>query len=294
MDFSEYQEAAKETIQDHASNDQLSEVVPFLGIIGEIGSVLTQLKIKLRDGDAYIAYKTKLSEELGDVLWYLSTIATQNNILLDDVVDLNLSKIKDRFLATDPSEYIDFDSNYPASERFPDEFEIEFVTYIEDKKNKLKIIDKRDGKLIGDPLTDNSYEDDGYRFHDIFHYGYLAILGWSPVIRKLLSLKRKSKPLVDENEDGARAQITEELISLFTYHHALEHDLLKYSDSVDSGIIKKVQNLVKNTEVKNCSGKQWERAILESYRIFNALRENDGGRVLVSKKNRSLIYLGKN
>ncbi len=294
MDFSEYQEAAKETIQDHASNDQLSEVVPFLGIIGEIGSVLTQLKIKLRDGDAYIAYKTKLSEELGDVLWYLSTIATQNNILLDDVVDLNLSKIKDRFLATDPSEYIDFDSSYPASERFPDEFEIEFVTYIEDKKNKLKIIDKRDGKLIGDPLTDNSYEDDGYRFHDIFHYGYLAILGWSPVIRKLLSLKRKSKPLVDENEDGARAQITEELISLFTYHHALEHDLLKYSDSVDSGIIKKVQNLVRNTEVKSCSGKQWERAILESYRIFNALRENDGGRVLVSKKNRSLIYLGKN
>lgn len=203
-------------------------------------------------------------------------------------------KIKDRFLATDPSEYTDFDANYPPKERFPDEFEIEFITYVEDNKNKLKIIDKRDGKLIGDPLTDNSYEEDGYRFHDIFHYGYLAILGWSPVIRKLLSLKRKSKPLVDENEDGARAQITEELISLFTYHHALEHDLLKYSDSVDSGIIKKVQNLVKNTEVKDCSGKQWERAILESYRVFNSLRENDGGRVLVSKKNRSLIYLGKN
>ncbi len=294
MTFEEYQEAAKETIQDHASNDQLSEVVPFLGIIGEIGSVLTQLKIKLRDGDSYIAYKTKLSEELGDVLWYLSTIATQNGILLDEVVDLNLTKIKDRFLATDPSEYIDFDSSYPENERFPEEFEIEFVSFIEDDKNKLKIIDKRDGKLIGDPLTDNSYEDDGYRFHDIFHYGYLAILGWSPVIRKLLSLKRKSKSLVDENEDGARAQITEELISLFTYHHALEHDLLKYSDSVDSGIIKKVQNLVKNTEVKDCSGKQWERAILESYKIFNALRENNGGRVLVSKKNRSLIYLGKN
>ncbi len=294
MTFEEYQDAAKETIQDHASDGQLSEVVPFLGIIGEVGSVLTQLKIKLRDGESYIAYKTKLSEELGDVLWYLSTIASQNDILLEDVADLNLIKIKDRFLATDPSEYIDFDSNYPLKERFPEEFEIEFISFKEDNKNKLKIIDKRDGKLIGDPLTDNSYEDDGYRFHDIFHYGYLAILGWSPVLRKLLSLKRKSEPLIDENEDGARAQITEELISLFTYHHALEHDLLKYSDSVDSGIIKKVQNLVKNTEVKNCSGKQWEHAILESYKIFNALRDNNGGRVMVSKKNRSLIYLGKN
>ena len=133
----------------------------------------------------------------------------------------------------------------------------------------------------------------GIGFHDIFHYGYLAILGWSPVLRKLLKCKRKSDQVIDENEDGARAQITEELISLFIYHHALEHDLLKYSSSVDSGIIKKVQNLVKNTEVKQCGGRQWESAILNSYEIFNKLRDNNGGRVLVSKKNRKLHYIGK-
>ncbi|MGJ8665985.1 MAG: MazG nucleotide pyrophosphohydrolase domain-containing protein [Patiriisocius sp.] len=294
MTFKEYQEAAKKTIQEYNSNDHLTDVVPFLGIIGEIGSVLTQLKIKLRDGDSYIAYKTKLSEELGDVLWYLSTIATQNEISLEEIVDLNLVKIKDRFLADDTTKYIDFDKDYPKTERFPDEFEIEFISFIEDGKNKLKIIDKRKNVLIGEPLTDNAHEEDGYRFHDIFHFGYLAILGWSPVLRKLLKLKRKSKPIIDENEDGARAQITEELISLFIYHHALEHDLLKYSSSVDSGIIKKVQNLVQNTEVRNCSGRQWEKAILTSFKMFNKLRENDGGRVLVSKKNSTLIYLGKN
>lgn len=294
MEFNEYQEKAKATIQKNASEDKLSEIVPFLGIIGEIGSVVTQLKIKFRDGNAYVAFKEKLSEELGDVLWYLSTIATQNKLTLEDIAAQNLSKIHDRFLVDDISAYKDFDSSYPESERFPDEFEIEFHSYVENDKSKLQIIDKRDEQPIGDPLTDNTYEDDGYRFHDIFHYGYLAVLGWSPVLRKLLKKKRKSDPIIDENEDGARSQITEELVSLFIYHHALDHDLLKYSKSVDSGIIKKVKNLVTKTEVCECSGKQWEHAILNSYAIFNQLRANNGGRVMVSKKNRSLIYLGKN
>jgi hypothetical protein len=293
MDLEFYQEKAKLTIQDSAVDDRYTDVVPFLGVIGEIGSVVTQLKIKLKDGDSYLAYKSKLAEELGDVLWYISTIASQNELKLNEIAQMNLDKIHDRFLADDANEYKDFDAEYPEEERFPDEFEVEFVSYEESGKNKLKIIDKRDGQLIGDPLTDNTYEEDGYRFHDIFHYGYLAVMGWSPVLRKLLKKKRKSDSSTDENEDGARSQITEELVSLFIYHHALDHDLLKYTKSVDSGIIKKVQNLVMNTEVNECSGKQWEKAILSSYGMFNQLRENNGGRVLVSKKNRTLVYLGK-
>jgi NTP pyrophosphatase (non-canonical NTP hydrolase) len=292
MDFSYYQEEAKKTIQKNSSNSDNTEIIPFLGIIGEIGSVVSQLKIKLRIGDSYIAYKMKLGEELGDVLWYLSTIATQNDLTLEGVALRNLEKIQDRFLTDESESFSDFDQSFPDNEKFPDEFEIEFISYEEEGKKKLKIINKRTGKMIGDPLTDNTYEEDGYRFHDIFHYGYLAVLGWSPVLRKLLQLKRKSDPNVDENEDGARSQITEELISLYIYHHALDHNLLQYGTSVDSGLIKQVQNLVKNTEVKECSGKQWEKAILSSYEIFNKLRKNDGGRVLVSRKNRSLIYLG--
>jgi NTP pyrophosphatase (non-canonical NTP hydrolase) len=294
MEFNTYQEHAKKTIQKNESVQHLSEIVPFLGIIGEIGSVVSQLKIKLREGESYIAFKTKLSEELGDVLWYVSTIASQNQLTLEEVAQRNLEKIHDRFMVNDYSEYKDFDAEYPDNEKFPDEFEIEFISFEEGGKKKLRIIDKRDNKPIGDPLTDNTYQEDGYRFHDIFHYGYLAILGWSPVIRKLLSIKRKSDPSIDENEDGARSQITEELVSLFVYHHALEHELLKYSKGVDSDVIKQVKALTGNTEVQACSGKQWEKAILASYEIYNKLIAHDGGRVLVSKKNRSLIYLGKN
>jgi len=293
MDFNFYQEKAKETIQKNASADNLTTIVPFLGIIGEIGSLVTELKKKFRDGEAYVAFKSKLGEELGDVLWYISTIATQNDLTLDDVASNNLDKIHDRFLVDDSSVYKDFDKDYPEKEKFPDEFEIEFVSYEENSKKLLKIIDKRSNQIIGNPLTDNSYVEDGYRFHDIFHYGYLAILGWSPVLRKLLSVKRKSNSEIDENEDGARAQIIEEMVSLYIYSRVLDHELLKYSNSVDSGIIKQVKTLTANVEVKHCSGKQWEKAILNSYKIYNKLRDNDGGRVLVSRKNSALTYLGK-
>jgi len=293
MDFNEYQEKAKETIQKNASADSLTSIVPFLGIIGEIGSLVTELKKKFRDGDSYVAYKSRLNEELGDVLWYISTIATQNGLTLENVATRNLEKIHDRFKGDDSSEYKDFDINFPEQERLPEEFEIEFISFSDGGKKKLKIIDKRTNTMIGDPLTDNAHVEDGYRFHDVFHYGYLAVLGWSPVLRKLLGLKRKSNPAVDENEDGARAQIIEEMVSLYIYSRALDHELLKYSNSVDSGIIKQVKNLAVNVEVKDCSGKQWEKAILNSFEIYNKLRDNDGGRVLVSKKNRSLTYLGK-
>ncbi|MES2701297.1 MAG: nucleoside triphosphate pyrophosphohydrolase family protein [Bacteroidota bacterium] len=294
MELNTYQLHAKETIQKNATNETLTDIVPFLGIIGEIGSVVSQLKNKLRDGNAFVAFKKKLGEELGDVLWYISAIATQNDLSLDDIAAHNLSKIRDRFLADDSLGYKEFDSNFPDNQQLPEEFEIEFVPSEEEGKKKMQILDKRSGNPIGDALTDNSYIEDGYRFHDIFHYGYLAILGWSPVLRKLLGCKRKGVPEIDENEDGARAQIIEEMVSLYIYSHALDHDLLKYSNSVDSGIIKQVKSLSASLEVKECSGKQWERAILSSYKIFNDLRVNDGGRVLVSKKNRSLIYLGKN
>ena len=96
MEFDAYQEKAKETIQKTNSEDKLSEIVPYLGIIGEIGSVVTQLKIKFRDGDAYVAFKEKLSEELGDVLWYINYLAVKLDIPLKDVAMANIEKLQSR------------------------------------------------------------------------------------------------------------------------------------------------------------------------------------------------------
>lgn len=294
MEFSTYQLEAKKTIQDYINGKDANTLVPFLGLIGEAGSVITELKKKLRDGDSYINYLPKLKEELGDVLWYISTIASQNEIALEEIAKGNLDKIKDRFDLAHSENFIIYDEEYPPEEQFPREFEVQFVVVNEDGKEKVRIIDSLNSKQIGDDITDNSHQEDGYRFHDIFHFGYIAYLGWSPVIRKLMGIKRKSINTVDEVEDGARAGIVEELISLYIYSHGADHQLFKYSNSVDTEILKTVQKLVSGIEVKNCTQKQWETAIINSYKVYDELKKNNGGRVLVSIKNRNLIYLGKN
>ena len=292
MEFQYYQAEAKKTIQKYIADEKINEFIPFLGIIGEAGSVLTELKKRLRDGEGYGAFKEKLEEELGDVLWYVSTIATQNNLDLEEIARKNIKKTHDRFSEEDLGAFKIYDEKFDPSEQFPREFEIQFVPFFEDNKKKMKIV-SNDGKLIGDPLTDNAYDDDGYRFHDIFHFGYVSYLGWSPVIRKLLRLKRKSDSSIDEIEDGARSAITEELITLYIYNHAQNHRLFKYSDRVDTEVLKTVQKLVSKIEVKDCTAKQWEVCIINSYKVFDELIKNDGGRVLVSIKNRRMIYLGK-
>lgn len=293
MEFSKYQAEAKKTIQKYVDRNEVDEIIPFLGIVGETGSVITELKKKIRDGDGYSNYNNQLAEELGDVLWYISAIATQNNIDLEEIAQKNLSKTIDRFSDQDLSSFRIYDEDYPKDEQFPREFEITFKEYNDGDKIKLEIFNS-EGKRIGDPLTDNAHDDDGYRYHDIFHFGYVAFIGWSPVVRKLMGVKRKSVEIIDEVEDGARATITEELISLYIYSHAQHHQLFKYSNRVDTEVLKTIQKLTSKVEVKDCTANQWETAIISSYEVFSELVKNKGGRVLVSIKNRKLIYIGKN
>jgi len=294
MEFLEYQQEAKKTIQDYIKGKEANKLVPFLGLIGEAGSVITELKKNLRDGVAYTGYNNKLKEELGDVLWYISTIATENSLNLEEIASHNLKKIKDRFEMEHSDKFIIYDADYPVEEQFPREFEVKFEVINAGEKNMVRIINNSNGIQIGSDITDNSHQDDGYRFHDIFHFGYVAYLGWSPVVRKLMGIKRKSSDKTDEVEDGARAAITEELISLYIYSHGSDHQLFKYSSSVDTEVLKTVQKLVSGIEVNNCTQKQWETAIINSYKVYDDLRVNNGGRVLVSIKNRKLLYLGKN
>jgi NTP pyrophosphatase (non-canonical NTP hydrolase) len=46
------------------------------GLMGETGSVLTELKKEERERDAYPAYRRKMLEEIGDFLWYFTRIVS--------------------------------------------------------------------------------------------------------------------------------------------------------------------------------------------------------------------------
>lgn len=67
-----------------------------LGLGGEAGEVLDLLKHVIYHKDCTMD-KMELAKELGDVLWYVSAIATTCGIDLADVVFLNQVKLKHRF-----------------------------------------------------------------------------------------------------------------------------------------------------------------------------------------------------
>lgn len=56
-----------------------------LGVFGEVGSLLSALKKKRRDKDAFLAYEASVVEEFGDVLWYLANAASRVGIKLSDL-----------------------------------------------------------------------------------------------------------------------------------------------------------------------------------------------------------------
>lgn len=93
MDFNEYQRLAAVTDQNPRSTDdpeilsddpRRPEVIPLLGLVGEVGSLLAEFKKLLRDGTTHRKFRDEVAEELGDVLWYVANVATKFDLKLDE------------------------------------------------------------------------------------------------------------------------------------------------------------------------------------------------------------------
>src|SRR5437016_11046566 len=97
MEFNDYQRLAKKTDQRKNNTDELNRLIPLLGMIGEMGSVASEHKKRLRDGQNYKTFNEKFKKELGDVLWYISTLAEDMGITLEEVAAGNLSWTEERW-----------------------------------------------------------------------------------------------------------------------------------------------------------------------------------------------------
>lgn len=298
MDFNTYQTEAAKTDQ-VANDDEKGKLVPLLGLAGEVGTLLTDYKKFLRDGSAHERFDEQVAEELGDLLWYIANVASKFGLDLEEVAKGNLKKTRGRWPA-DPREdhrtlfesdrsHL-FDEVFPQDQQIPRQFTIQFTEQKEG--DSVRVIISRNGHQIGDELTDNAYEDDGYRFHDVFHFSYAAMLGWSPIARKLLNVKRKSDEQVDEVEDGARARIIEELISQLVYTYAREHKYLEGVGSLDYHLLKTIHSLVADREVATRSLAEWEQAIFAGYEVWRQVRVHRGGTVQIDLPKRRISFLG--
>ncbi|WP_196483477.1 nucleoside triphosphate pyrophosphohydrolase family protein [Burkholderia territorii] len=230
-------------------------------------------------------------ELLGSLLADMVLVCAQFGLSVAQVAKENLDKFESRWPREGTAYHALFDDSFSELEQLPRELTMRFielhgpdgVPYVVQQMNRVN---------IGDRLTDNRTEPDGYRFHDVFHLAYIAHLGWSPVVRGLLKLKRKSNPQVDRDEDGARAMIIEEGIATWIFNHAYRHRY--FTDTapgkLDYGVLKQVREMVKGYEVYACPLWQWEKAILEGFKVFRELCEAGGGEVTVDMKAHTIAF----
>lgn len=207
-------------------------------------------------------------------------------VAFDQVVYKNAEKTCGRFLDRAPSLLPVFDQTFEKEERLPEHFEI---TITQRKSGQCYL--QWNGVFIGEPLTDNILDPDGYRFHDIFHFAHAAILHWSPTFRALIKQKRKSDPKIDEAQDGGRAIVVEEGLTAWIFARAKELNFFERQDSLSFDLLKGVQQFVRGYEVEACPLKLWETAILRGYEVFRKVRDNNGGIVIGNRITRSISYV---
>jgi NTP pyrophosphatase (non-canonical NTP hydrolase) len=229
----------------------------------------------------------QLADHLVAILYTIATAAATAQISLDSVARYNLEKTFGRWPIERRYPTID-DSDLPANERLPARFEL--VVREQDVGGKIYVVLERNGVIIGDRLTDNKRETDDYRFHDVFHIAYAVHLGWSPVLRTLFRVKRKSRPELDENEDGARAMIIEEGIATFIFGRALKRNLFENLDELDYDLLKLVQEFVRGFEPEHCALWQWEQAILDGFKLFRAFKRFRKGRIRADLRSHTLDF----
>ncbi|WP_118857842.1 nucleoside triphosphate pyrophosphohydrolase family protein [Sphingomonas mesophila] len=349
-----------------------------LGLFGEAGSVLSE--VKKHERDRTVDYRERVTEELGDVLWYLSAVAARNSITLSEIASLAIGMLPDhatvdssltfrdlqprlRGIPVEPSLLLEWrlidlaekvgqlvydhrlflkkrnrapliesfsnvfgeilavanrteielqdaalaqlrkaeerwpktrilptykDDEFPEYERLPRNLEVEIRE--EKRGDRYFVFQRCNGINVGDRLTDNIKDPDDYRFHDVFHYAYVAVLGWSPVTRALYRLKRKSDAKVDEAEDGARAILIEEGIATLVFNEAKKNALF---EGVNRGklsfdLLKIIRKFVGGYEIQDAPYWAWEEAILEGYAAFRYLKSNRSGRLIIRDRKLSI------
>jgi NTP pyrophosphatase (non-canonical NTP hydrolase) len=95
MELSEYQRLSRRTAE-YPREAWLA--YPALGLAGEAGEVAEHAKKAIRDdgGEVSEERRAAMGKELGDVLWYVSQLASELGLDLEEIAQVNLDKLLSR------------------------------------------------------------------------------------------------------------------------------------------------------------------------------------------------------
>jgi len=315
LSLAQYAELAAETDQEiSAGVDPLSIGVPMLGLAGEVGNLLVEEKKRYRGDSNVDDWPSFVRIELGDLLWYTATVARHVGLGLEHVAERDLERAaRSSSLSTDDSrQQVSFDEGFPATERVPRRLHLRFqertvngqavvtMTLLAVTPNAFpdgpiprgpgKFQGFKVGEALGNEVTDNSRRVDAYRYHDAIHLGFLAVLGWSPNLRGLLQVKRKSDSVIDETEDGARAVFAEEGIAAILAKQATLSRQFQTPNLVPEDLLDLISLVVEDLEVSSLPYRMWREAISQGFIVMQQLNDAGGGYVLADLDARTLQY----
>jgi NTP pyrophosphatase (non-canonical NTP hydrolase) len=233
---------------------------------------------------------------LGEIAWHLCAIASLYDIDMDDVGAKNVKKSSARHHDDKPTQL--HDEGAAEGQKFPRNFVVEFRSV---DSQTVEIY--WNGERRGDQLRDQYSIEDGYRFHDVIHLANAAVLGWSPVLRDLFTIKRRDCEKTKQQEDGGRSAVVEELVIKHIHWEAArraselhpsispyDRPLFPKGEEIPFSLLKQVRALTIGHEVYANKYWEWERAIREGYRVFQLLKEHRGGVVTVDLNQRCLGF----
>jgi hypothetical protein len=182
-----------------------------------------------------------------------------------------------------------FDDGFPPGEQIPRQMEI--VLTAEPGPFGEIVRMTVNGVRTGDPLTDNSWSETGYRWHDTLHLAHAVCLGWSPVFRGLAGIKRRSDPRVDHVEDGGRAGVADEAIAWAVFCHARTRAWYA-NRPPDANLLRAVRAMTYELEVSERSSAEWAHAITTGLACLRAVWAHGGGILVGDLRQKTLIFTG--
>lgn len=100
MQLDDYQAKAVQTaiyplLKDMDISQDVNPYYPALGLAGEVGEFCNKLKKVMRDNNGRFTeeFRSTAKGELGDILWYLSALATELGFSLEEIAEENISKL---------------------------------------------------------------------------------------------------------------------------------------------------------------------------------------------------------
>ena len=262
-------------------------IVRSLGLAGETGELLSEYKKYLRDGEAHRLFKERWPRRWATCsgtsptwppssAWSSTTwpSPTSRRTAAVSCPDTGLRR---------------FDADLPEAERLPRRFEVQLID--SDARTAASPRGHR-RRAVRDPkLTDNAYDPDGYRFHDVFHFAFAAVLAWSPVTRSLIRRKAKKQTAARRSRGrrpGGRDR-GRDLRAGFRLRppapDAGGRGAPRFPASTD------VKDMTSHLEVSRRTTGEWEQAIFGLW-VWRAVHAAGGGRIGVDLDARRIDYLG--